>query len=97
IARDERKEVAMTRITTREPRLPGAAQSVASKLQPFHDRLTPDEQQALDFALQRIGARGAMTNEDADGYAIFVGSLPLITVKIVEQLRQQPAQGTRQR
>jgi hypothetical protein len=87
----------MTQVTEEAQQMQAAARSVATKLHAFHDGLTPDEQQALDFALRRVGARGTVTSEDADGYAIFVGSLPLITVKIVEQLRQQSAQGTQQR
>jgi hypothetical protein len=74
-----------------------AVRGVAAKLEAFHDGLAPEEQQAFDTALRRVGARGNLTTEDATGYAIPLGLLPLIVVNIVEQLRQQSAQRTQHR
>jgi len=87
---------------TEDQQLAAAAWSVSAKLQAFHDGLTPDEQRALDIALRRVGARADGTTEDATGYIIPVGALPLIVVKIVEQLQQrgstqQPSQGAQRR
>jgi hypothetical protein len=88
---------------TEDQQLAAASWSVSAKLQAFHDGLTPDEQRALDIALRRVGARADGTTEDATGYIIPVGALPLIVVKIVEQLQQQrgstqqPSQGAQRR
>jgi len=75
----------MTQTTEEQQAL--AARSVAVKLQAFHDGLTSDEQQVLDTALRRGGAEGNPTTEDATGYAIPVGALPLIVVRIIQRLQ----------
>lgn len=51
-------EDAMAESVLDQQRLDEAARSVAAKLQAFHDNLTPDEQQVLGTAVQRI-ATGA--------------------------------------
>jgi hypothetical protein len=66
-----------------------AARSVAAKLQAFHDGLTPDEQRVLDVALRSITEGAGETAEDATGYFSPIW-LPLIVVKILEQVQQQP-------
>jgi hypothetical protein len=66
-----------------------AARSVAAKLEAFHESLTPDEQQKLDVALRSIGAGGGESAEDAAGYSIPVGLLPLIVIKVREVVEQQ--------
>jgi hypothetical protein len=80
----------MTQIAADERRM-RAAGSAAAKLQAFHDSLTPDEQQVLDSALRRAGAREDATMGDATGFLISVGQLPLIAVRIVELLHEQRA------
>lgn len=77
----------MTQITNQQ-QWQAAATSVASKFQAFHEGLTRDQQQALDVALRQVGAHTDAAGEDAAGYFSPVW-LPLIVVKIVEQLRQE--------
>jgi len=75
----------MTQITEEQQRQ--AARNVAAKLEAFHESLTSDEQQVLDTALRRVGAEGNPTTEDASGYVIPVGALPLIVVRIIQRLQ----------
>jgi len=81
----------MTQITPdQQQMLEAAAKSVAAKLEAFHESLTSDEHQVLEVALRSIRQSGEESAEDAAGYYISVGLLPLIVVKIREMAKQQP-------
>jgi len=64
-----RKEDEVAQSASTEQRLEAAGKSAAAKLRAFGEGLTPDEQQALDLALRRLGAQTDGAGADTAGYA----------------------------
>jgi hypothetical protein len=87
----------MTQIAEEQRQTPATSGSLLMRLASLNLNLTAGEQQALDAALRSTGVRREETRQDTGGYLLPAVSLPLIAVKIIEQLRQQPAQGAQQR
>jgi len=68
----------MTQNTPTQQHVETAGRSAAAKLQAFHESLTPDEQQAIELGLRRLGARADESTGDAAGYVSPTVSMGLI-------------------